>query len=187
MAAGSHEIGPGRKKERAAAPDDVVPARRPVSCPNSPSQGGGPVRSLARAARALDLDVALLVHVELLLAHGLGDMLGFLDLALADGDLLLDHGLLADGDLLLLHWDDDLFLGHVTPRRAARGGTPLDHDFLALDRYVDGLVLGDDALAHPHLAGLDRGLVDLEALLAELDRAVVGVSHRVASMAPGHP
>ena len=82
-------------------------------------------------------------------------MLGLLDLALADGHLFRDDGCLVTETFS--SFTGMTISSSVSSPRAARpaAGSPLDDDLLALDRHVDGLVLGDDPLAHAHLAGLD--------------------------------
>src|SRR3954454_7089918 len=134
----------------------------------------GPVSaSVTRMTAALDLDVPHLVHGKLLLADSRGDVLRVPHLALPDAHLFRDDGLLRHRDALLSHGDDDLFLADVALGRSAGSGTPLDDDLLPLDRDVDGLLLADDALADADLAGLDRRLIDLEALLSQLDGPVI--------------
>src|SRR5206468_902922 len=124
-----------------------------------------------RAALVADVDVALLLHLHLLLAHGPRDVLGVLDLALADAHLLLDHRRLLHAHLLLLDGDADLFAGlEVGPRRGSvSGGVPFDDDLLALNGDVQRLVLGLHLLVHPDLPGLERLLLGPQLLLPDLD------------------
>src|SRR5262245_48096818 len=91
----------------------------------------------AGARVAAHVYVALTVDLQLLLEDGAGDLLGVLNLALADGHLFRDDRLLAHVDLVFLDGDADLLRLDVPGRRAAARGPPFDDDLLALDRYVD--------------------------------------------------
>src|SRR5262245_46121108 len=87
---------------------------------------------------AADVDVALLLHLDLLLADGAGTLLGVLHLALADRHLLLDHRRLLDAHLLLGDRDADLLAGPDVARggRFAGHGVALDDHLLALDGHL---------------------------------------------------
>src|SRR4051812_38530439 len=71
----------------------------------APNQSTGPLLVLAAV---LDVHVALLLDPDFLLADGAADVLGVVDLPLADRHLLRHHRLLADVHLLLLDRDADL-------------------------------------------------------------------------------
>src|SRR5919202_4884472 len=120
---------------------------------------------------AFDLDSAFLVDDRLLTPDRLRDMLGVLDSAFADFDLLVDHRALVGGHLLLAHRNADRRVG-LADRAIARlvvDGTPLDRDLFVCDRDVDGALLGDDLLGQLDLARLYGVLARTELLLAELE------------------
>ncbi len=114
-----------------------------------------------------------LVYVDLLATDILLDYLGILEDLFTDADLLLDDRSLLDHDLFLDHghhylvfFPDLRFSGPLL----GGDGLPLNRDVLHGDLHAllgnhDLLVIGYDALAHPHGPDLAFAGSDLEFLL----------------------
>ena len=140
-----------------------------------PARGPAALSSTSCRCAGFDIDIALLLDLDLLLADVAGDALGVLDDALADLDLLGHDRTLGDVDPLLADRDADLLAladgvgGDPFGRGPAVDRGPLDHDFLALDGDLERLLLGVDLLADADLAGLDGALLGMELLFLDLD------------------